>query len=526
MIKPQSSVAPSHIEAFSLLQPGFGGDQEPAGTEDLLVGGGDARLTLDGAGGVNRYGCSAHPDPQLADFGSSTASVISTQAYAAADALRARLDREPRQTRPQAYARELDRVRGALKSLSGLAGRPDVEVVFAASGTDMHLLVRELVGGGPAAPLLCLGVEAEETGSGVPTALSGRHFSSRAALGESVEAGEAIGPGGGDYLAVRARKADGSLRDGHLIEAELDALCLHAAKTGRRVLLTVTDVSKTGLISPGLDTVLALRRRFPHSLDVLVDACQFRLSASTLNAYLDHDLMVAVTGSKFLTGPVFSGALFVPPAMAERLSGRLLRPALRPYSARAEWPEGWVAGRGLNEAANEGLLLRWEAALAELRAFRALPDADVEAFTARFAAAVQARLADDPMFEPLPVRALDRRAIGAGASWDQTPTVFPFLMRQQPREHALLLDVASAEHVFRNLMAGCIDNGSRARLGQPVLCGDRDGAPVAALRLCNSARLIVEGVADPDAVIARAMAVLDQAAAIAGRLCQAGRIYN
>jgi hypothetical protein len=526
VIKPQPSGVSGHIQAFSLIQPGFSPEPEAAGTADLLVGGGDARLALDGAGAVNRYGCAPRPDPQLADFGSSTASVISTQAFAAADALRARLAREPRQARAQTYARELDRVRGELKALCGLENSPGVEVVFAASGTDLHLLVRELVGGGPAAPLLCLGVEPEETGSGVPTALTGRHFSDRAALGEAVEQGEAIGPGGGEFIAVRARRADGSLRDGHLIEAELDALCLHAAKSGRRVLLTVADVSKTGLISPGLDTVLALRRRFPHSLEVLVDACQFRLSPSTLKAYLDHDLMVAVTGSKFLTGPVFSGALFVPPAVAERLGGRLLRPALRPYSARAEWPEGWIAGRGLNDTANEGLLLRWEAALAELRALRGLDEAQIEAFTGRFAAAVQARLADDPMFEPLPVRALDRGAIGAGGAWDQTPTVFPFLLREQPRPHASFLGVAAAENVFRNLMAGCIGDGPRARLGQPVPCGERDGAPIAALRLCNSARLIVEGVADPDAVIARAMGVLDQTGRIVGRLSQAGRIYS
>jgi hypothetical protein len=526
VLKSQTSAAPRHIDALSLFQPGIGADPEQAGTEDLLVAGGDGRLVLDGAGAVNRYGCPPRPDPQLADFGSSTASVISTQAFAAADALRARLAHEPRQTRPQAYARELDRVRGELKALCGLKHSPDVDVVFSASGTDMHLLVRELVGGGPATPLLCLGVEPEETGSGVPAALSGRHFSDRAALGESVEQGEAIGPGGGDFVAVRARKADGALRDRHVIEAELDALCLHAAKTGRRVLLTVADVSKTGLISPSLDTVLALRRRFPHSLDVLIDACQFRLSAATLRAYLDHDLMVAITGSKFLSGPVFSGALFVPPAVAERLRGRLLRPALRPYSARAEWPEGWIAGRGLGDAANEGLLLRWEAALAELRAFRALGECDVQVFTERFAAAIQARLEADPMFEPLPVRALDRGAIGAGEGWDQIPTVFPFLMREQPRAQAAFLSVAASENVFRNLMAGCIDDGPRARLGQPVLCGERDGAPIAALRLCNSARLIVEGVANPDAVIARALAVLDQAARIASRLSQAGRIYS
>jgi len=525
VINPRSSGPQSHVEAFSLSAPEVDGFLDQATTSALLAAGGDGRLSLDPASGVNRYGCAPRPDAALADFGSSTASVISTQGYAAADTLRARLRAEPGQSRPQVYAREMGRIRDELKALCGLAGSP-VEVVFAASGSDLHLLVRELVGGTPAAPLLCLGIEPEETGSGVPAALEGRHFSDRAALGEAVDQGAPIGPGGGAYVAIRGRKADGRLRDRAIIEAELDALCLHASQTGRRVLLTVADVSKTGLISPGLDTVLALRRRFPHTLEVLVDACQFRLSAATLRAYLDNDLMVAVTGSKFLTGPIFSGALFVPPATAERLRGRLLRPALKPYSARADWPETWFAGRALDDTANEGLLLRWEAALEEFRAFRALPEAAVEAFVVRFAEAAQARLSQDPLFEPLPVRALDREAIGASAGWDATPTIFPFLLRERPSANAPFLSVTATENVYRSLATGGIGDVMRARLGQPVSCGERDGAPISALRLCNSARLIVKGVADPNAVIAQAMAVLDEAARVTGRLVQAGRIYS
>ncbi len=56
--------------------------------------------------------------------------------------------------------------------------------------------------------------------------------------------------------------------------------------------------------------------------------------------------------------------------------------------------------------------------------------------------------------------------------------------------------------------------GPRCQLGQPVACGSRDGVPVSALRLCLSARLIVEATADGDEsaarVIARALAALDK----------------
>ena len=90
----------------------------------------------------------------------------------------------------------------------------------------------------------------------------------------------------------------------------------------------------------------------------------------------------------------------------------------------------------------------------------------------------------------------------------------------------MIQSVADAQNVFRNLLTGCIDGLQRARVGQPVFCGERDGSPIAALRLCNSARLIAEGVRDPDAVISRALSVLDQVARVASRLAQAGRIYS
>jgi len=67
--------------------------------------------------------------------------------------------------------------------------------------------------------------------------------------------------------------------------------------------------------------------------------------------------MLCITGSKFFGGPAFSGALLVPAKVA-RKSGRF----------------------PMEEAPNFGLLLRWEAALASLRAFRALPEEKTRQF--------------------------------------------------------------------------------------------------------------------------------------------------
>ncbi|HKF70405.1 MAG TPA: hypothetical protein VKB68_01545 [Stellaceae bacterium] len=493
-------------------------------TAMLLADGGDARVVLDPVHGLNKYGCSTVPDPGLAAFGSSTASTISETAFAAADRLRHRLAGASQESTTLVYARELDRMRAELADLCGIADLPDVEIVFAASGTDLHLLAARLVAAAARAPLRVVMMEAAETGSGVPAALEGRHFSTRTALGETVADGAAVaGAGTIELISVPSRGVDGMPRPAERVDAEVESAIAGAAKSGRSALLTLVDVSKTGMIAPSSSCALAMRRRFPDAVDVLVDACQFRLGRASLRAYLEHGFMVALTGSKFLTGPTFSGALLMPRTLARKLRRQPLPSALGAYSARAEWPRGWTAARSLPDAANYGLLLRCEAALDELRAFRGIPDHYTAAFLARFAGAVASRLAADPAFEPLPVPALDRRPLVDAGGWDEIPTIFPFLLRgadRRPlgREETARIYMAMAQDMSA-LARAPVATAMRCQIGQPVPCGHREGFPMSALRLCASARLVVEaatGQRGAAAVIERAMAVLDKAAWLAG----------
>ncbi len=473
-------------------------------TVDLLVDGGDSRLALDPERHTNKYGCGPLPDPGLMAFGSSTASVISERGFAAADRLRRRLVKATAAEPAHAtYARELARLRAELSRLCGFSDMPGVDIVFAASGTDLHLIAAQLAGAGGRA--CAIAVEATETGSGVPAALAGRHFSTSTALGQSVIDGTTVaGAQPVEVVAVPGRAPDGALRPTADVAADVDRHAATAVAAGRRVLLILTDVSKTGILSPGLDGVLDVKRRLGERLAVLVDGCQFRLAPATLRAYLAHGFMVAVTGSKFLTGPAFSGALLVPAQVAERSRNCAMPAGLAAYSARAEWPRDWAAADGLPDLTNYGLLLRWQAALAELEAFAGLSDADVSGFVAAFGRAVADRLAADPHLEAVPAPVLDRGALLARASWDRLPTIFPFLLR---RSGGGYLTGPETMRVYKALAAG------RCQVGQPVACGTRHGTAVTALRLCLSARLIVEAAAGgvAEAVIERGLSVLDKA---------------
>src|SRR5258708_7351987 len=77
--------------------------------------------------------------------------------------------------------------------------------------------------GGEPARLLALMAEAAETGSGVPAALAGRHFSARTALGETVTDGAAVGDGTGiEVVAVPARSVDGLPRPAVAVDLEIE----------------------------------------------------------------------------------------------------------------------------------------------------------------------------------------------------------------------------------------------------------------------------------------------------------------
>ena len=468
-----------------------------ASAAELLCLGGDARIHLDGSGRANRYGCAPRPDSALVAFGSSTASTISQDAFAAVERLRLRLLLQLDHDAPEeVYERQAQRVRDELIGLWGLAGR--AEVVLAPSGTDLHLIAGQLIGSG-SRPTLAIIPEETETGSGVPAALAGRSLVGPTPLDRSGVPSCAFSPV--EVRAVTARAGDGRPRDPAIVDAEVEALAEAAVAHGRDVLLVLIDVSKTGLISPTPACALGLSGRFPGKVTVLVDGCQLRLSGDTLGAYLDRGAMVAVTGSKFITGPAFSAALMIPRALAARLADRPAPRGLDAISAQGDWPEGWAARQGLRPAANFGVLLRWEAALCELRGFSAISDAQVQAAAAGLGRVAEEAIAATPELEALEVRPLGR-GLGLDSGWDRLKTIFPFLMRSAPDGPWLSRD--QTERVWRlmreDLGAAADGQGLQVRaaarlrieFGQPVAAGTRDGAPVSALRLCLSSRLVCE----------------------------------
>ena len=446
----------------------------------LLIEGGDERLAVDPRSGLNRYGCSPRPRPGVFAFASCTASSISAEAYEEAELCRRRMLRDARSpdgSALRAIARETLAVRRALVDWWGVG---DIaEVILAASGTDAVLLLTGLLCGiEPATSIL---MSPSETGSGVPEAARGRHFARLSADGGPASPGCLIDGFAPIALsAVSLRESDGTLRDAAAVARGCEAAVMAACQGGGRALLHAIDGSKTGLSAPGLATLLELRRCHAGQLEIVIDACQARLSPARLRRYLAADLPVLITGSKFFGGPGFSGALLLPRARFPDLS---LPPAGLAAYGLASCEELQATA-----CANAGLVLRWRAALAEMARFRRSA-ARFGGVVDRLAAEVRRQIAADPDLLGIDVP----EKAGPGADWTDRRTVFTFAVREDGR-------LASVERL--RVLHGLLNRDLSAELpdadpaltaalcqgGQPVLLGSRDGQSFGGLRIAIGAR--------------------------------------
>ncbi len=463
--------------------------------EVLLISGGDARLNLSRSAGRNSYGCTPFPRPDVIDFASSTASSISEHAYARANDARMRLwSALAVQTDLQGFEEAVEMSRSDLRRQLGL---PDVEIVFSPSGTDAQLqtlfLVKALLG----TPLTTIVVGADQTGSGTVHTARGEHFSDRTACGVAVGKGMPVAELATDVRTevVGFCDSQGHLRSREEMDAQVRRVVAAAVGRGEKVLLQIMDSSKLGWTAPSENCVCALAQAWPDDICIVVDACQMRLSRGRLAQYLARGYLVMITGSKFFTGPAFSGALLVPTALAQAARAvRAVPSGLRDYSSRFDWPRCWPELRdAFAPEPNYGQWLRWIAALAEMDTYFDIPAAFRQSLFARFEEIARQLIAASRHLELME----DFGGNGRHDGEFGRQTIFPFL----PLRHGTALSMeecgrlyrAMAEDVSRFLPPAADDGDWHivmrlCQIGQPVTLHHRPGA---VLRLCASARLAV-----------------------------------
>lgn len=405
-----------------------------------LSSGDDPRLRLNGE--RNAYGCTPYPDPNLLDLGACTASVVSAAQFAQAGEIVSAHSPDHWTLAQQQRDWQILRKR----CLAALQLPDDTHLQFAASGTDLHhdFLARmtgQAVG--------VVSVSEAETGRGVPAILAQAQR----------------------YQTVALRHTDGRPRPSNAVDADFLQAVQATLAAGLHCVLIAVDVSKSGLLAPSLDCLQTVRRL--QAVTVLVDACQFRLSKQGVAHYLAEGDWLALTGSKFMAGPSFSGMLL----RRSPLPNLMLTSVEQGISPL--FPENQF-----------GLFLRVSLAVSEMERFFRLRDAMVAMALSAFTEVVEQSFARCQTLRYWPNPPL-RRPQQLGACWDQLPSVFLFQICRlgQP--------VSMAEHQqWRDrALRGQISAVSPMLLGQAMCLGDGDPMGPSALRLSASARWVNDWIA-------------------------------
>ena len=203
------------------------------------------------------------------------------------------------------------------------------------------------------------------------------------------------------------------------------------------------------------------------------------------------------TGSKFYSGPPFSGGLLVPQPLSEvLLRARNLPDGMFGYVDRSDIPSAWQAFRlALPQAPNFGQWLRWQAALEEMRAYYTLPQSYRREVLSALGEAIPRAIMGCRELEPIGIPA-GLRDENADAEEFASPTIFPFLIRD---DNGLLEPPALSEiygALNRDMSAEFrIEERALAakpcHIGQPVKL-TLDGQATTALRIAVGSRNLFE----------------------------------
>ncbi|MEZ5167516.1 MAG: hypothetical protein R2695_13875 [Acidimicrobiales bacterium] len=479
-----------------------------------MAANGDSRHTL-GARGRTRYGNQYEPEPGLLTFGSCTASTISPEGHAAAHRLHGWTAALEPALQAQAIDDLYERVRTEIVANVAMSHAATVEVVITPSGTDAEF-VPLLLSLADDRDLTTILVGAAEAGSGTANAAAALHFDPVAPSGRAVEVGAPVD----ERTAARVRsehigirESDGSPRDESAIDDDVRRVAEAAVAADRNVLVHVIAHSKTGVHAPSLPTVHQLVAAHPGRINVVIDAAQGRFSRRGLSDSLDRGYLTMTTGSKFFGGSPFAGAVLVPASpvagasrpptllMATRNRIASFPPGFSDYFTASMLPRSWRPARAsLREWANVGVLVRWWAALAEIRDYYSVP-ARLRLEVLRhcqttWPAAIDAARGLELTVIPPPLVENDVDRL-----LESKTTVFPFRCLHRDGRRFDAIELRQVQGLMRDpLPVNELAHGSDpplehadaalcVELGQPVLLGGTESQAV--LRLAVGARQII-----------------------------------
>lgn len=344
-------------------------------TEYLLMDGGDLRLNIDEINLLNKYGCRPFPRPEAFTFASSTATSVSNFAFDKTDKVRSILIGNSLKNGFKNTTIEFSELlKNNLKKIFKL--HDACQIIFSPSGTDSALQIAAITQIISNKDITHVLVASDETGSGVPAALKGCHFENSTALNFPVKKGDRIeGFRDIDLIKVTFRDENGDLKSASQLDKEVFDAISKTNELGRHVVLHTMDQSKLGYQSPSEELLQKLNTLKNLSMQVIVDAAQLRLDPTDIQNYLNKGYIVTITGSKYFTGPPYSGALILPEKVSKLINSvkDTLPAGLNNYYHHSDWPTSWCCSNDLSDGFNYGSYMRWNAAIVEMERYYKTP---------------------------------------------------------------------------------------------------------------------------------------------------------
>ncbi len=478
-------------------------------TEDILMSGGDLRLNIDENDLLNKYGCRPFPRPSAFTFASSTATSVSNFAFDKAEKARTILiNRSLSNTIENATHEYSELLKSNLRS--ALSINDNCEIIFSPSGTDSSLQIAAMAQIISTKEITHVLVGSEETGSGVPAALKGLHFEKTTALGIPITKGDKIdGFRNVEVAEITFRDENGSLKSSSQIDMEVFDAVSKANKTGRHIVLHAMDQSKLGYQSPSADLIKKINTIENLSLQIIVDGAQLRLDVTDINNYLNKGYILMITGSKYFTGPPYSGALIVPKNIGDAIESvkAILPEGLTQYYNRYDWPASWNCSKQLSGGFNYGTFMRWNAAIVEMKRYFETPILYRNLGIEMFCDFVEESIKESPILEQL----FEEHSSSLTYKSDEfglrtIRTIFPFFIKKKDavlgvddvKKLYLLLNTNISDHFKDTSLETMRLATQKCHIGQAVNVKHKLNKQSAILRISLGARVISESWKDRD----------------------------
>jgi hypothetical protein len=478
--------------------------------ERILVLGGDHRLLVDQHTQLNGYGCRPFPRPEAVTFSSSTATSISKYAFDVAEQRRQQFVALAIAGGTDAAVSALaQEVRGGVQRLIGF-GTGVAEVVIAASGTDSFLIAQGLARLVAERPISTIIIGVEESGSGVKLALQERHFANDTALSDAVHKGQPLSAGGGQeqQIDIPVRDPAGGAVPLSVLDHQVQKLVEEHVAAGSFVVVHAMNHSKLGYSGPSRALLAELVQRYGQQICIVVDACQMRLDREEIVEYLQRQMMVIITGSKYFTGPPFSGAILVPEQIVRKVQhkGATFDAGFNSYCAREDLPQRLRAVlSGESRGYNLGSMFRWVAALAEMERYYAIPAILRARAVAHFCERVEDILLAAPFIELHYSDSCKTAQLGAAVGeLSGRRMIFPFFLTYPHGGARKLCSADEVQRIYLLMNQDCSKHFSyknarefrllaqMCHIGQPVAVVHRTGFNTSVLRISVGARIFSE----------------------------------